>query len=296
MAKIILQLSNSISHAAYQNEDMPPPSNYTSIKQDRYISWDIDGFFGTSKGKEYLRDVAQNLSIHFKLEIKDIIYTDKHKICGQIYKLGEFKYLKNLRTVKAKYSGLGMATDDELFDDMRMYAMQMSRENYCSIELLKCYGETLTSDWKKVKMKAKAIQRWIDDTYQYKDYGAKKSYAHTRTENAEIQRNKISSDKYKEFLNYVKNNSIKNISSLASALNIAWRTAKKYFLKWLDNRIKTARNSAMIFIGSIRGTAALGFKAPAVLNIPKCFYVYRAVKKRSKFISIKINNKYEHLL
>lgn len=286
MSQITLKFTSSINYAAFQDADMPPASNYTTFKQDRCLVWNIDGFFGTSEGREYFLDVAKNLSLHFKLPIKELIYTSRHNKNHTAYKLGQFKYIENLRSTKIRFAGLGMATDDPLFDDMRYYAMDLERRCGSSYELINAYGNTLTQDWKKVRMKARNIQNWVETVYALKDYAPKKKSTCTRTINAAAQAQARSDAKYRQFLDYIEiSGTAQSISQIAAALGMTWRTVKKYLNRWIENRIEVCRNKAMLFIRSIRGTARQALPVAATGKI-KQGIIMGKLKERIKTMSM----------
>ena len=284
MAFIKLALHQNTDLSAVMIDDMPPPSNYNTMKIDKFIKWDIDGYFGTSKGNEYIRDVAHNLSIHFKTSIKEI-FTGT----GTGFKLGVFKYLEDKRVKKRLYTNISMRTNDPLFDSMRDYAYALARAGLENVEdEIVQYGLTLSDSFSKVRSKARNINRWLDTVYKYKDYTIKKRGSVTQKENALKQTRARSERKYNEFVAYAEAKGTKSIEEMSRETGFTWTSTKKYYKKWLDNRVKTAQKTALSFIYRIRGLSkapeqgilSWSVSNPHDVNNIGTKEVYMSIKKR----------------
>ena len=270
--------------------DLPTPINLSTMHQERKIQWCIDGFFGTSRGREYFNDVREKLSLVLKADV-DYSYQTKENY-KHTYKLSDF-HIEDLRKVVYMKDSV-ISTGDYAFSLLANYAYALKRTyDEVSYSTLYEYGKSQGIAHNKLKYKVKNIVARVNTFNNIGMRRIKKESVNNRTDNALLQSKKRHEIGFQRYLDYLEGcemfdpDALKDSSSkMAKELGISWRTIKKYELKVIKNRVVSARNKAMTFIGSIRGYAFNSslFKLRVNSNIPCMLY--------SKYISSVINSVY----
>lgn len=227
MAYIEIYYHDKIDTSVF--EDVPPPSN-NNFRETNIMRFNIDGFFTTAAGKEYLRDIANSLTINMNSQLMKIVYHSHHETTGVSYKLCDFDDLKRRNKKISKHIGLSMENKDVIFDELRIYSHKLYAQGIEDMydDLIQ-YGAQFTKEWKKVQYKAKAIQRYYDDGGTA---GRVKLTDMNRAENAKHQSYKRSRSKFDQFSRHIKLFSTgESISSLAKSLKMDRKTIRKYLLK-----------------------------------------------------------------
>ena len=172
---------------------------YPKGKNGVFIGYFIEGFFGTKKNREFLRDIIKRFEKSF-LKLSHIGYIerikhppilDKQTNChfqiDVIYSLKDFSTLldsldyqtskkeEQIENLKiAQVLGEEHTTDDALFDYMRFIAYDFVRANgkeALTREYLENIGEIgnevlgKTKEFSTIKAKAKSIYNWIIENY-----------------------------------------------------------------------------------------------------------------------------------
>jgi len=210
-------------------EDVPPPSN-NNFRETNLMRFNIDGFFSTAAGKEYLRDIANSLTVNMNSQLMKIVYHSHHETTGVSYKLCDFDDLKRKNKKISKHIGLSMDNKDVIFEELRIYSHKLYSQGVRDMydDLIE-YGAQFTNEWKKVKYKAKAIQRYYDEGGAA---GRLKLTDMNRAENAKHQSYTRSRSKFDQFSRHIKLFSTgESISSLAKSLKMDRKTIRKYLLK-----------------------------------------------------------------
>ncbi len=254
--------------------DLPTPINLQTMHRDNKIQWCIDGFFGTSRGREYFNDVQEKLSLVLKADTDYSYQTKEHY--EHIYKLSDF-CLEDLRKVVYINDSI-ISTGDYAFSLLVNYAYALKRTyNEVSYSTLYEYGKAQGIAHNKLKYKVKNIVAKVNTFENIGVKSVRKQSVNNRTDNALLQSKNKHEKSYQRYLDYLEGcemfdpEALKESSSkMAKELGISWRTIKKYELKVIKNRLNSVRDNAMTFIDSIRGYALNSnlFKLRVQSNIP----------------------------
>jgi len=207
--------------------DAPPPSN-NDFRTKSLMRFNIDGFFTTTAGREYLKDIALSMTSNLNSQLMKIVYHSYHEQNGTSYKLCDFDDIK--RKVKVtSHAALNVRNKDVIFEILRTHAQKLISKGVEDIEKeLNDYGCLFTNDWKKVKSKAKSIVRYFDGGGAF---GRVKLTDMSREQNAKHQSLQRSKKKMQEFTKYIKLFKDDSISSIARGLKLDRKTVRKYLLE-----------------------------------------------------------------
>ena len=91
----------------FLEHDLPLPSYLKKINKGYLIGWQIDGYFGTTQGLNFLNDIIARFSITFaenkpqRLPYEPKVNDDKAHVNNYTYKLNRFSStLKSIKTKK----------------------------------------------------------------------------------------------------------------------------------------------------------------------------------------------------
>lgn len=273
---INIQVNNN-DYTAFMDNDLPVPSILQHKNRGYSLHWEIDGFFGTQKNRDYLLDVSQKIAILFNdSSLYDHIaqINALSKFCEMVYHLRDFSHIqdkrqKSQRTFnKANY---GLLYKDKLFELARFKCYDLKLENRLTYEAVYdvFYSMNYTYDLKKapsdIKAKAKNVYNWVLHNYDPVFFTTEEKIAArritkrkynnktnktildeqdelmTRSENM-IKQNKILGDKYKEKVLSVTTGLLKDIYKKS---NGTWNISK------IAKDINVSRNTVMKYIGTV---------------------------------------------
>jgi len=164
----------------WQDEGLPVPTYLEHTHRGFLMGYEIDGFFGTSKGSEFLNDIIARFLITFRdqkpkrLEYKPHVKPDLGHYSAKIYKL---KQLQNLKSLPPKRKKAPERADS--FEDYTFWAIKLYVEDQ-----IRVYGKGnpvpyhIVEDWAIAQfynhkkgistVKAKCINIW--HWYEAKDW------------------------------------------------------------------------------------------------------------------------------
>lgn len=195
---------------------LPQPTMFIKTSFGAYLGWAIEGFFATQNGKEFLRDVAQRITIAFAIEgarwrwlpfrpLKAqlepvLVYNLRNDIAITLPSLQDTSTSEALAYLAKHSFGLAeRTTEDLLFDAIRFRVYDFVNANsvnaltyeYVEIVALEEYERIGSKKGiSTVKAKARAIYKWVKENYRpsrrnwnYKRKMTQEEYEMTRKEN-----------------------------------------------------------------------------------------------------------------
>ncbi len=151
-------------HSDWMDFDLPIPSSFDGANSSYIIKYHIDGYFGTSKSKQYLHDIAERIANTlggtYRIQQED---TDSQ----YLYKLSRFEHLERApsytRDLETNaYNG----SRNEIFQALRQKAYQMKRNGTLDLESLVIYGNYISNRSEHIKYLAKNVYSWTEEKYQ----------------------------------------------------------------------------------------------------------------------------------
>ena len=228
---------------------LPTPNWFKKFKHSYLIGWQIDGYFATKKGQEYLNDIIAR--IIFTLPVKERLnYKPNNELqTHKIYKLKEFQALKSLPN---KFMGFNYATksecDDKVFLALKFKIEQIIEEQgenrIVPFELLhnwaKMYFIDDVKDKSTLKSKCRSVWNWYDN----RDWTipTRREFSMSRSEHIKQVHEKRREDSRRKIVNlitglYASDYKTKtgkwNISKIARETRLSRPTVQKY-LKELE--------------------------------------------------------------
>ncbi len=243
------------------DEKLPVPNYLYHANRGYFIGWQIDGFFSTQKGIEYLNDIIGRVTITLseckpkRLPFKPDTNEELAHYYPKIHKLLEFKNSKSLsKKAHAPTRADNLGGKDYCFWAIKLYAEDLIRQfgegTPVPSHLIEDWAYSQFSDHKKglstVKAKCRSIWLWYDkrDWELPKIYKRKytdEEYNMTRRERA-ISNAKNKSEKARKAVittvtgifndEYKKKNGSWHIIKLAEATGLSRRVVSKHLKQW----------------------------------------------------------------
>jgi len=149
---------------------LPTPSYLEHINHGYLLGYEIDGFFGTNKGSEYLNDIVARFLITFKdlrpqrLPYKPKKYAEAGHYYPKIYKLKELRNLKSLKKhIKAPVRADSF--DDYMFWAIKLYCEDLIRsQGLVSYQQLEdfAYWNFEEKERSTLRAKCRSIFNWYE--------------------------------------------------------------------------------------------------------------------------------------
>jgi hypothetical protein len=244
------------------DEGMPIPNYLYHANKGYFVAWQVDGYFATQRGIQYLNDIVGRISISLnafkplRLPYKPDLKEDLAHYYSKIYKLFEFRSLKSL---PPKAHAPARA---DSFEDYTFWAIKL----YCE-DLISQFGEGipvpyhLIWEWASVqfnhhkkgistvKIKCNSVWRYYDrnDWQLQKKYIKKdaKEVKMTRVERAKTNARAKSDKARKAVFNtitgmfadeYKKKSRAWHIGKISAATGVNEKTVSKYIKEFEEQR------------------------------------------------------------
>lgn len=245
--------------------DLPEPNVLNHTDHGVFLSWVIDGYFGTRKNREYLNDIIARFLLTFRQEEitrlsfkppKEAI-TDKTHVSTKVHKLKEFQGLKSIVRHRKPQKR------SDVFKDHVFWAIKF----YCEDLIIK-YGipnyqdmiefAYLNFEYKEkstLRAKCRSIFHWYEERNFEITTGKKKKYESiekwyedsrmTRTENMKKINEKRKEENRRLIINaitglmsetYRKPNGKFNIKKISEDLDISRNTVSKYIKEFEESK------------------------------------------------------------
>lgn len=232
--------------------DLPTPNCIEFTIYGALLAWQVDGYFGTQKGIEYLNDTIGKITIALKenspqrLPWKPDLRSADHYY-PKIHKLRDFKGLEIVRKRKAPQRA-------DSYDDYAFWAIKLYTE-----DLIREYGEgtpvpyPIIEEWalsqffdkehSTIRAKCRSVWNWYDER-RWTSPKSKRRFEMTRSERAKANSQKIAQETKRKIINavtgmfaqeYKKSNGTWNISKLSKELKMSRNTVIKYLKEFQDN-------------------------------------------------------------
>lgn len=257
----------NFDYSAWIEHDLPTPTIINHTKYGYTLTWALNGFFWTGKGKNYLNDTINKiLSLIPDSSIyENVPFVTKYSlVCEMIYHLHDFQHIPD-RRVKVKrdfkkHNEKSMAKD-EIFEIARFQCYDLKLQGRLTYEA--CYDIFYTVNLKyklgkkdDIKYKAKSVYAWTRDNYnpefltleakherkriaQNKYYKKKNNIETkgedklmTREENARLQAIQKEEDNYNKVLECIRQMSFLQIKinavNISKEIDMTRQTASKY--------------------------------------------------------------------
>ena len=128
------------------------------------ITYLIEGYFGTAKGKTYLHDISSRIAyaLNGTYEIQQIETNSPY-----IYKLERFTHLDRIPTFNQQLELNALnGSRHEIFEALRHRAYEMKRAGTLNLDALINYGNRITNRSEHIKYLAKNVYKWTESNYQ----------------------------------------------------------------------------------------------------------------------------------
>lgn len=214
------------------------------------MGYEIDGYFGTRKGSEFLNDVIARFLITFselrpqRLPYKPHIKPDLGHYTAKIYKLKELQSLKNLPK-KAKAPQRADSFDDYTFWAIKLYCEDLIRVqglvSYPQLEDF-AYGNFENKERSTLRAKCRSIFNW----YEARGWDIstkRREWVMTREERAKSNTEARALKAKTKVINaitglmaatYKKKNGAWNAKAIATDLQLSQPTVAKYIKEFED--------------------------------------------------------------
>ena len=233
---------------------LPTPTYLEHYNKGYAVAWNIEGFFGTKKGENFLNDVIARFLLSFaNLKPQRLPYKPKYErdnktahILNKAYSLKSFSTrLKSLPAKKKFSANRADMFEDFVFWAIKLYAEDLIRDlGIIPYEILEDFALN-TFLHKKDRSTLKAKCRSIWNYYEERNWElpkkkfnqTKEQYKMTRTENMIKVNLERAEEKRRKILNacsglfteqYKKKNGKWHIGKISKELNISRDTVKKY--------------------------------------------------------------------
>jgi hypothetical protein len=224
--------------------DLPTPNLFKKFEHSYLIGWQIDGYFATKKGQEYLNDIIAR--IIFTLPVKERLkYRPNNPLqIDRIYKLKAFQELKSLPNKFAGYANLQPDLGlDRVFWAIKWKVEQIIEEQgegkIVPYELIENWAKVNFIDDVKDKSTLRAKCRSIWNWYDKRNWTIpeRRKSEMSRSEHIKQVHEKRREDSRRKILNLItglyaddyKTKTGKwNISKIAKELGMGRDTVRKY--------------------------------------------------------------------
>lgn len=161
----------------WQDESLPVPNYLYHANRGYFIGWQVDGFFATQKGIEYLNDIIGRITISLKectpqrLLYKPDMKEKSAHYYPKIYKLMRFRSLKSLsKKTHAPLRADSLGGKDYCFWAIKLYTEDLIRQfdegTPVPYHLIEDWAMVQFDDHKKgqstVRAKCRSIWNWND--------------------------------------------------------------------------------------------------------------------------------------
>ena len=141
--------------AAYWN-DRETATPYT-------LTYNIDGYFGTTKGKAYLHDIAGRMAE----EMGGTYTTTTDNSIKSTCTLDSFSHLERVQNFNANLENNAFnGSRNNIFEALRYKAYDMKRKGTLNLEALTVYGNQISNGSKHIKYLAPNVFKWVDEKYE----------------------------------------------------------------------------------------------------------------------------------
>ena len=230
--------------------DLPPPNYHRHFTGGGYgIGWEIDGYFGTLKGKEYLNDTIARFLITFQdHNPKRLSYRPdekrSEKILKHVYKLKDISSKLESIATKREAPQRAESFADFVFWAIKLYAEdEIRRYGVLYLERVEAWALLMFLEDKErstIKAKCRSVVNYYEArNYELNEYKRKltdEEYLMTRQENMKIinERKRIKSEEnIRAAVEILKRTGKKiNVSSVARESGISRPTVYKYKHIW----------------------------------------------------------------
>lgn len=170
-------------------QGLPIPSYHELINRGYILAYEIEGYFGTLRGQEYLNDIIARVMLTFSdLKPQNLKYkpniTDYGTYLPKIYKLKELQSLKSLQN-RVKIPVRADSFQDVVFWAIKLFCEDLIRaQGIVSYEQLEQFAiDNFISNKDRSTLKAKCKSIW--NYYEAKEWKLnKKVWKMTRSERA----------------------------------------------------------------------------------------------------------------
>lgn len=247
------------------DEGLPTPSYLYHTNEGYFIAWQVDGFFATPTGIEYLNDIIGRITLSLsnckpqRLPWKPTTNNELAHYYPRIYKLLAFKNLQSLKAkVHAPTRADALGGDDYCFWAIKLYTEDLIRQfgegTPIPFDTVADWAYIQFDDYKKgkstVRAKCRSVWNWYDvqgwelPKLYIKRYNTKtelKELKMTRQERA-LSNAKAKSDKARKAViniitgmfadEYKKKSGAWHIKNIAKNINLDPRVVSKYLKQW----------------------------------------------------------------
>lgn len=193
------------------------------------ITFAVNGFFSTSKNKQYLHDISERIAyaLNGRYQISEI----DGKV-DQSHELSRFTHIERVPSFNASIEANAFnGSRNEIFDALRYQAYRMFRTNSLNLEALTIYGNRISNNSEHVKYLAPNVFKWVETNYEGRQSLMTRSEAGRLAAKTKAQRVR---DKVFLVLNATAFFSLSSdtISSLSRAVNVSRTSFRKYLNEW----------------------------------------------------------------
>ena len=230
------------------DQGLPTPTYLEHINKGYLIAWAIEGYFGTTKGTEYLNDIIARVLITFKdLKPKRLTYKPKIESAShyfpKIYKLKELQELKSIKN-KIKAPTRADNFDDHVFWSIKLYCEDLIRSQglptFSQLEDF-AYSNFDHKDKSTLRAKCRSIFNWYEATdwklpYKRKTKTAEelkmtrqeRAIANTKAREAKAKAKVVNAVTGLMSETYKKKSGAWHIGNIAKDTNLDRKTVSKY--------------------------------------------------------------------
>jgi predicted transcriptional regulator len=256
------------------DEGFPTPNYLYHANRGYDVAWQIEGFFATQKGIEYLNDIIGRISITLsdckpqRLPWKPDIKQKLAHYYPKIHKLLAFKSLKSLSNkLHAPTRADALGGDDYCFWAIKLYTEDLIRQlgegTPIPNHMVEDWAYIQFDDYKKgkstVRAKCRSVWNWYDTqgwelpkiyVKKYNTPQEIKELSMTRQERAKVNSKLIQEKAKRKVINtitgmfadeYKKVNGTWHISKISKQLAMSRNTVSKYLKQWEEEAEKVHR-------------------------------------------------------
>jgi hypothetical protein len=255
------------------DEGLPTPNYLYHANRGYFIAWQIDGFFATAKGIQYLNDIIGRISITLseckpeRLPWKPDTKKELAHHYPKIHKLLAFKDTKSLKAkVHAPTRADALGGDDYCFWAIKLYTEDLIRQfgegTPIPSHMVEDWAYVQFDDHKKgkstVRAKCRSVWNWYDTQgWELPKYTRKrktkddKELFMTRRERA-LSNSKARADKARKAVinivtclfpyEYKKKSGAWHMGKIAEATKLNRKVVSKYLKQWEEEQAKKEDN------------------------------------------------------
>lgn len=238
-----LQFSITGDPTAWIPENLPIPNAIQITAYGALIAWQVEGYFSTQKGIEYLNDTIAKISIALqeskpkRLPWKPDTKAADHYY-AKIYKLKAFNDLPGVRK-RTKAPNRADSFDDYAFWAIKLWTEDQIREQgegspivYAALEDW-ALSQFIDKERSTIRAKCRSVWKW----YEERNWTTGRKFEMTRSERAKANSQKKADEAKRKVINatsglmaeeYKTKTGKWNISKLAKELKMSRDTVRKY--------------------------------------------------------------------